>query len=712
MKKIALYSLCLVLFFCSKDEETQAPTSTVQSTTPEPEPETPAPVVVQYTLTATAGEGGSVTDGGTFDDGTSVSVTATANEGYEFIGWDGSDETTNNISITLSADTSINALFRALVQYTLTVETGDLGRVSVEGGKTYDESPDLTVLNSDDYIVEDPKILIGKYARKPIENGYHEVEIYYENEQLKWRNEAGVSWSLELRDGKLWAGPDCIYGEQVLGVFIENTQNVLALAFINDNYERVGDTSISTSPAGSEITITVTANEGYEFIGWDGSDEITNNISINLNSDISLTALFQQLQSITSLSANEYLRDGTSKKINRLFNNLDLEVLYSDTFAIWWDKSTGIDHYADAVDILKWSEISYNRTESYAASYRPLISQEYYINIYIHHPTYATGPTDGFPDWGQWVGGEYYDGLIGPYAAYPYNETIIPIKENGPRMNVVHETFHVAQNERQAKTFLTGSWWSEATANLFERDILQNDSSSLMGGTPALVMVPHFSPWYAPNAPSGPGEWDLWSSGVHKYQTCFFLRYISQNSDLSIDDILALQFSVSGVLLEDNTLWDDYTITSSDEYYYWNPFEELINLLGRDNFESLFVDFVRSVADLTFLTSHELDGYLRSLDLILTQPIQDNRIAIDVQSNGTYSPQYLNQALSWTIIKVNGQDFNYEIIPDATGSEGTVSDFSSFVKVEGGISYIYVVNTSDKTSGDETFDYNVTISGL
>ena len=110
MKKIAIYSLCLVLFFCSKDEETQAPTSTVQTTTPEPEPETPAPVLVQYTLEVTAGEGGSVTAGGTFDDGTSVSVTASADEGYEFIGWEGSDETTNNISIILNADTSLNAV--------------------------------------------------------------------------------------------------------------------------------------------------------------------------------------------------------------------------------------------------------------------------------------------------------------------------------------------------------------------------------------------------------------------------------------------------------------------------------------------------------------------------------------------------------------------------------------------------------------------------
>ena len=104
MKKIALYSLCLVLFFCSKDEETQAPTNTVQTTTPEP-------VITQYTLTVTASEGGSVTAGGTFDDGTSVSVTATPAEGYEFVGWEGSDEITNSISITLSADTSLTALF-------------------------------------------------------------------------------------------------------------------------------------------------------------------------------------------------------------------------------------------------------------------------------------------------------------------------------------------------------------------------------------------------------------------------------------------------------------------------------------------------------------------------------------------------------------------------------------------------------------------------
>jgi surface protein len=299
MKKL-LYPLSLILtaflilYSCSPEEETKAPTSTFQSTTPKPEPETPAPLVVQYTLTVTTGEGGNVSsEGGTYDEGTNVTVTATPSEGYEFIGWEGSSSTSESLIVTLNSNQAFQAIFEIIPIYTLTVTTGEGGAVSLEGGKTYDESPDLTGLNSDDYIVEDPNILIGKYARKPIENGYHEVEIYNINGLLKWRNKDGVTWSLELKDGKLWAGPDCDYGEQVLGVFTENNQNVLALFFNNENYERVGDTSISNSAAGSEITITVTANEGYEFIGWEGSDETTNNINITLTADTSLTALIQ-----------------------------------------------------------------------------------------------------------------------------------------------------------------------------------------------------------------------------------------------------------------------------------------------------------------------------------------------------------------------------------------------------------------------------------
>ena len=78
MKKLILYFSVLLLLTCSKDstEDTSSvyvapPTNTIN----------PTPTVTQYTLTVSSGEGGSVsTAGGTYNDGTSISITATPNE--------------------------------------------------------------------------------------------------------------------------------------------------------------------------------------------------------------------------------------------------------------------------------------------------------------------------------------------------------------------------------------------------------------------------------------------------------------------------------------------------------------------------------------------------------------------------------------------------------------------------------------------------------
>ena len=117
MKKVLFIPiLLLVLFSCSPDEETEAPTNTVQTTTSEP-------VVTQYTLTVTASEGGSVSAGGTFDDRTSVSVTATPAEGYEFVGWEGSDSNENILTLTLTSDTELSPIFNLVIQTPTNSET-------------------------------------------------------------------------------------------------------------------------------------------------------------------------------------------------------------------------------------------------------------------------------------------------------------------------------------------------------------------------------------------------------------------------------------------------------------------------------------------------------------------------------------------------------------------------------------------------------------
>ena len=117
MKKLTLYISLLLLITCSKDSTEDKSSVYVAPPTNATNPTTS---VIQSTLTVTAGGGGSVsTTGGTYNDGTSVSITATPNEGYGFVGWNGSDSTSSTISVTLTANTTIEAQFGQLPQLTL-----------------------------------------------------------------------------------------------------------------------------------------------------------------------------------------------------------------------------------------------------------------------------------------------------------------------------------------------------------------------------------------------------------------------------------------------------------------------------------------------------------------------------------------------------------------------------------------------------------------
>jgi hypothetical protein len=131
MKKLPIYISLLFVLTCAK-EDSQAPN------TP------PTQIVKQYTLTASAGDGGSVSGGGTFASGTQVSLTATATSGYSFSGWS-NGSTANPLTVTLNSNTSITANFQVIINsYTLTVTAGEGGSVSTEGGE-YQEGTEVTI---------------------------------------------------------------------------------------------------------------------------------------------------------------------------------------------------------------------------------------------------------------------------------------------------------------------------------------------------------------------------------------------------------------------------------------------------------------------------------------------------------------------------------------------------------------------------------------
>lgn len=113
-------AILLVVFSCSKDETPPAPT--------------------MYSLTVSAGTGGVVsTQGGSYESGSKVSITATPNAEYIFSGWS-NGSTENPLTITITGNQSLQANFTKR-KYALSINITGEGTVTEEvisTGKDYD----------------------------------------------------------------------------------------------------------------------------------------------------------------------------------------------------------------------------------------------------------------------------------------------------------------------------------------------------------------------------------------------------------------------------------------------------------------------------------------------------------------------------------------------------------------------------------------------
>ena len=146
-RSLFIISSILILVSCSKDSDGTSEVNLGSSSSSySGYGNTQTAAATQYSLTVTAGVGGSVsTSGGTYDDGTIVTITVTPNDGYEFTGWNGSDSSNATIDITINSNTTLEALFSEVVtQYSLTVTAGVGGSVSTSGG-TYDDGTIVTI---------------------------------------------------------------------------------------------------------------------------------------------------------------------------------------------------------------------------------------------------------------------------------------------------------------------------------------------------------------------------------------------------------------------------------------------------------------------------------------------------------------------------------------------------------------------------------------
>ncbi len=108
---------------------------------------------IQYTLTVNTSGSGSVTldpSGGTYNDGTMVTLTATPDSGWQFNSWSGDLSGSNNPeTITMDANKTVTATFTEISgpqQYTLTVNISGTGTVDLNPtGGIYDEGTVVTL---------------------------------------------------------------------------------------------------------------------------------------------------------------------------------------------------------------------------------------------------------------------------------------------------------------------------------------------------------------------------------------------------------------------------------------------------------------------------------------------------------------------------------------------------------------------------------------
>ncbi len=84
----------------------------------------------------------------------------------------------------------------------------------------------------------DPAVLEGRYERTPMTNDWHLVSVSVDEGQLLWSNEAGAGWDLEFREGEIWAGEDCPYGAQALGL-VGTRDAIEGLVFLGETYYRM-----------------------------------------------------------------------------------------------------------------------------------------------------------------------------------------------------------------------------------------------------------------------------------------------------------------------------------------------------------------------------------------------------------------------------------------------------------------------------------------
>ena len=249
-----------------------------------------APAVVEYNVTAsvTPATGGSIQldganfTGGTYEAGTTLSLTAVPAEGYNFVNWtvNGTENTENPLALEVNEETTLVAVFEEIpvVYYTLTysVDPAEGGSIAVNpapGEQGYEEGTEVSLTAT----------------------GTDETWIFDE-----WVNADGeavcatATYTFNINANTTLVAK---FHQEIPVVYYTLTVNVYP--------ENAGTIACNPEPGeqgyeeGTSVTITATPAEGFTFVNWKNAmDETVGTdaeYTFEINANTTLTANFEEV---------------------------------------------------------------------------------------------------------------------------------------------------------------------------------------------------------------------------------------------------------------------------------------------------------------------------------------------------------------------------------------------------------------------------------
>ena len=226
---------------------------------------------INFTVTVSCNaEQGSVTGGGTFQEGSTVTLTATAKDHFRFVQWSDGDINAER-TIILTSDTTLTAEFEA-INFTVTVSC-NAEQGSVTGGGTFQEGSTVTLTAT-------------------------------AKDHFRF-----VQWS----DGDINAERTIILTSDT--TLTAEFEAIMFTVTVEWNAAMGSVIGAGTFQEGTVIELTASAIGGFSFFQW--SDGNTDNPrTITIDRDLSLTAIFVQDkpttldQTTSEVSVKKVMRDG------------------------------------------------------------------------------------------------------------------------------------------------------------------------------------------------------------------------------------------------------------------------------------------------------------------------------------------------------------------------------------------------------------------